>query len=798
MKSIDVPIYQRQNSLKSEEKKDGLLKRIYNKVPYFDLSFGVLAFLFARTIILDSLMPFGFIFFSIFFFQKEKKMIGLQRAVFILLGVSLGYISQLGLYSIKYLAAIIILIATIKNKEVINDFRYSLLATLSFLICQLPQLIFASSTVEFISSSSEVLLVFLITIMAIRILPDVLIYLEDKDEGVIVRIVLASFVVALFFSGVPIEIFGDINIVRLIASYLIMLAAFVSGPNLATLLGVSLGFIYSIVNLSPYPLIGNYALAGLISGNFKNQKKLGVISGFIISNLIYVIFINNSDYITVLMREGMLAGLVFLLTPKKLIPSLDFLKKDKLRSERIEDKKWGDYLSYRIENFSKIFEELFDSFSGGIVVNKKDEVENVGTFMDLLTDKVCKGCDLYSSCWQKSFYDTYSSLFNLLNLAETKGEVTLGDLDKVMSINCSQKIKLSTNINEFIKMHELNSYWRSRLDNSEKVLLDQLSGMSNIINDLSNEINLDIKLDNDIKERVCCILENNGFIIKEVLASNYDDEDLELTIRKISCNGNDRCIKKMVPLLNSKLNLNLERTWNECGAELGKTNCVCRLAPASRYKFEGGVSTLSSSKEGVSGDHYTFFNQKNRRFVAILSDGMGVGAKAHKESKAAVSLLKKMLEAGLDYEFALHTVNSTLCLRSSEDTFATVDLFSVDSKTGRGEFVKVGSASSFIKRGSDISMIKSTSLPIGILNKVDIEPNSLQLQDKDMIIMMSDGVLDTNDNLTIKEEWILKILKNNLINDPQSLAQYILDKAASEGNNNSDDMTVLVIKVDKC
>ncbi len=96
-----------------------------------------------------------------------------------------------------------------------------------------------------------------------------------------------------------------------------MLAALVSGPNLATLLGVSLGFVYSIVNLSTYPLIGNYALAGLISGNFRNQKRLGVISGFIISNFIYVIFINNSGYITILMREGMIAGFIFLLTPKK-------------------------------------------------------------------------------------------------------------------------------------------------------------------------------------------------------------------------------------------------------------------------------------------------------------------------------------------------------------------------------------------------------------------------------------------------------------------------------------------------
>ncbi|MBM7557173.1 SpoIIE family protein phosphatase [Halanaerobacter jeridensis] len=124
-------------------------------------------------------------------------------------------------------------------------------------------------------------------------------------------------------------------------------------------------------------------------------------------------------------------------------------------------------------------------------------------------------------------------------------------------------------------------------------------------------------------------------------------------------------------------------------------------------------------------------------------------------------------------------------------------MLSIDLVTAKAEFSKVGSVSSFIKRGQEINMVKSTSLPIGILNQIEVEPTQLQLHDGDFIIMITDGILESAENLMIKEEWIIKLLKNNLIDDPNSLAQYILQKAQQNSNNN-DDMTVLVIRVDKC
>jgi stage II sporulation protein E len=794
--SLELPIYQRKSDFTNKESKKSSFFVTLNSIPYMNLTLSLIAFLFGRATILDGLTPFGFVYFALFLYQVKKKITGVSRLLFIFSGVAIGYMVQLEFLAAKYIISMAILVIASNYLDDCKPLKYSLLAGLSVFLCQIPEIVLSSSTANIILVTSEALIIFLITLLSLRILPDFLIYLENKSQKNIMILIFAIIVSALSIGGLPVEEIASINLVRVASIYLIMVIALTAGTSLATIVGVLLGFFYSISHLDSTPLIGSYALAALIAGSFKKQKKLGIILGFILSNIIYLIFINEAISIMVLLKEVLIASGLLLVTPNSLLPALNLLVDDKYRGLRLEERKLQSFISNRMEEFSDIFTELSSSFVE-LGVTEQEEVKNIGSFLDLLTDKVCSKCDLYNSCWNNSFYKTYNSLFDLLLIAENRGKVTVDDLTNIMTISCSRKIKLATAINEFVKMYELNNYWRSRLESSERILLDQLVGMSQVIDKLSKEFKVEIRTEDEIENKIYSILENNGFMIKEVLATNYNNEELEFTIRKNSCNGESTCAKKMIPLLNSKLDLNLEMIWNECGAELGKRSCICQLAPGANYQFKYGVATLSSNPD-VSGDNYTFFKQRNGKFISILSDGMGVGAKASQESGTAVNLLQKMLQAGLDYESSLHIVNSALGLRSHEDSFATVDLFNVDQATGQAEFVKVGSASSFIKRGSDISMIKSTSLPIGILNKVDIEPNSLQLQDKDLIIMMTDGVLDSNHHLTIKEEWVLRILKNNLINDPQSLAQYILDKAQSENDRLKDDMTVLVIRVDKC
>ena len=96
----------------------------------------------------------------------------------------------------------------------------------------------------------------------------------------------------------------------------------------------------------------------------------------------------------------------------------------------------------------------------------------------------------------------------------------------------------------------------------------------------------------------------------------------------------------------------------------------------------------------------------------------------------------------------------------------------------------------------DLEIIKSKSLPIGVLDKADIDIQQMKLKNGDIIVMLSDGVLDYNDENVGKVDWIVDYLGKNNCNNPKDLAEGLLGEAKKlSGNRVKDDMTVLVSKI---
>ena len=182
-------------------------------------------------------------------------------------------------------------------------------------------------------------------------------------------------------------------------------------------------------------------------------------------------------------------------------------------------------------------------------------------------------------------------------------------------------------------------------------------------------------------------------------------------------------------------------------------------------------------------------------FLASLSDGMGTGLNAYQESEKVVDLLEQFLEAGFSKEAAVKMINSALVLRSDGKTFSTIDITSVDLYSGVCEFLKIGAAASFIKRGNWVECITSTSLPAGIFQQTDCEKTSRKLYDGDMIVMVTDGVLDVLP-VEHQEKMMKDIILEHETNNPKELADYIVNRVRQYKNGRfCDDMTVLTVGV---
>ncbi len=205
-----------------------------------------------------------------------------------------------------------------------------------------------------------------------------------------------------------------------------------------------------------------------------------------------------------------------------------------------------------------------------------------------------------------------------------------------------------------------------------------------------------------------------------------------------------------------------------------------------------GVARMVKEEQQVSGDSFSFFYENEGELAMILSDGMGSGEAAEQESESVLLLLEQMLSAGFREETAIRLINSVLALRAEQNSFATLDISRINLYGGTCEFIKIGGAATYIKRGKWLECVEAKTLPIGMLQQVDYDFLVKKLYDGDYIIMMSDGVLDAVPERE-RAEFLQQIIGEEPGQNPQVIAGRILNASLLLQNfEPRDDMTVLV------
>ena len=212
----------------------------------------------------------------------------------------------------------------------------------------------------------------------------------------------------------------------------------------------------------------------------------------------------------------------------------------------------------------------------------------------------------------------------------------------------------------------------------------------------------------------------------------------------------------------------------------------------ARFHTLQGVAKIGKGCRQISGDSFSMLDLADGKKGIILSDGMGAGENASRESVMVVELLEELLDAGFPVETALQMLNTALVIGREEVRFSTIDMSVFDLYSGKCEFVKAGASMTFIKHENKVKRIHSTSLPIGVVSKLEIDKEVYTLEDGDYVVMLTDGVLDA---LPVGEqEFIMQmIIEGTQKKNPKEIAQHILEQVLEcSGEIPVDDMTVLV------
>lgn len=234
---------------------------------------------------------------------------------------------------------------------------------------------------------------------------------------------------------------------------------------------------------------------------------------------------------------------------------------------------------------------------------------------------------------------------------------------------------------------------------------------------------------------------------------------------------------------------------------VGSKSVLCTFVPQPKYLCVHGVARVQKEGEEVCGDNFSILEWESGKVSAILSDGMGSGEKAARDSCEVLDYLERLLESGFSPEKALESVNRLMVLRE-EGNMSTIDLCNLDLIKGTCQFYKVGAACSFLKSNTYVEKIENPCLPLGIWEPREQEfyqgkrgTIERELVDGDYIIMFTDGIVDALKECGY-EEALFEYLERVKDQYPKDMAMGILQYTLclSKGKI-EDDMSVLVLRI---
>lgn len=608
------------------------------------------------------------------------------------------------------------------------------------------------------------------------------------------EIVSIELFICLLIVGIGTLSINDISFRNIAAILFIVVLAFISDTHMGAGAGITMGIILGFATGNLMESIAIYGACGLVAGIFRESGKLFTALSFNIIFIIVTLYsgvFNNISFIEALVGTG-----IFLLIPKKIY--------NKISLEINKDKKVGhfsevrfaeikDELTERLRDFTEVLSIMGKSLNN-LVGNDKLAIKNKGNaLVENLSDRTCSDCDMRYMCWKRELHQTYNAFSDLIRNYENNSGSFPHELEK----KCIKKYALVKNLEDIMNIYMVNETLKSRLGEGRKILSNHINNMSVTISEIVDEFGNELHLCTDVEKSIKKSLLKYGINFGSLICYNDKNGRIKIKMQMENCMGSQACIKTVLPIISETIGKNMSIGSEGCNINSKNNMCEIVIEEAPKYHINSHVAVATKEGEKFTGDSYSYGRTKDGNYITVISDGMGSGPEAGLESKVSVEIIEKFMEVGFDEKIAIDAVNAIMSIKFSEDEkFSTLDMNKIDLYTGNAKFMKVGAIESFIKRGNKVEVINSNTLPFGVLEEPDVDTVEKQVGNGDVIISISDGILDVKNDGSFDTTWLIEFLKNTKYRQPKDLSIAILEKAKElSGGKAKDDMTVVVSKV---
>lgn len=626
-----------------------------------------------------------------------------------------------------------------------------------------------------------------------------------KEAFSIEEIMGAALMVSVALLAISnVTLFG-LNIGQVLMIIMILVLGWKNGIMVGATTGITIGTVIGIIGNAEPMLIASFALSGMIAGILNRFGKIGVIIGFMLGNALLTYIYNGNTVAVIYFKEILVASLGLILVPKSIKINIDdlFDKSSALPHGPIYKLTEDKYAASKLNNVSDAIQVMSDTYK-----DEKEEKDPKEIFLNELSNRLEK---LQDNVLYEDMYNFNNGIAeDTYNILRKKQKITNTDLQDVfknhsayiVSLDNTQDLEeidkntqeITNIINEAYKISNVTYIWKQKIDESKKVMSDQLENVSEAISNIAKEIEKDENKFTKESAKIKLLAENSNISIVDLKIKKNDEKYL-INLYTDKCK--EECyIEKIEEILSQVLEDEIKLQKKECAID--EENNVCKQIYSSqdKYLLRVGIAKKTKDKSVVSGDTYIKTKLDDGKNLIALSDGMGSGPEARKSSKVAIKMLERLLKTGFEKDASIKLINSTMCLNAKDDMYATLDIAIFDLFTGNMEIIKNGSCPTFVKSNKDVQLIKSLSLPTGILNDIDLVTFDRDLEDGDIVVMCTDGIIDSNTEYNNKEMWVRDILSEMETDDVQKIADIIVQEAVDNNlGRPKDDMTVVVAKI---
>ena len=603
--------------------------------------------------------------------------------------------------------------------------------------------------------------------------------------------------------------FSDLSIlgfsIRNILSILIVLVlGWKNGVLVGATSGVTIGVTLGIITGGEPIIIAAYAISGMIAGVLNRFGKIGVIIGFCIGNVVLAYVSNGYTVELIYFKEILLASIILLAIPKNVKIDIEefvggskFLPISRERS-LTKEKETVEKLNNVSEAIKKMANTYNKDPENEFNIAKEKE-ENKQIFIDELLNNLEPYKDnlLYediSNVNGKIIDEIFKLLLEkqeierkeLLQIFADCNSYIVGFDDKEISGYLEENIlQILRIINISYKISKNNFIWKIKLEESKKNMETQLRGVSKVISGIAKEIEKDSeKEQNYTKQEVEIVelLKQKGIEVDEISIDKKDRYIVNIFTKTMV--DNDVIENILSKVLKEKIILNEDNSTDKS------------LIYISDDKYVIGFASSHSNKDKseISGDNFINIRLKDGKYLIALSDGIGTGKKANESSLQALTMLQNLLASGFDKNSSIELITSSL-ISKNEEIFATLDVAIIDLYKGTIEFIKSGACPTYIKKNKRVQIIKSNSLPAGMINQDNIQVFDTDIQNGQIMLMCTDGILDSNIEYKNKELWVKYLLEDIDSKNTKKIADIILNEAIDNNfGKTKDDMSVIVCK----